>query len=1072
MDSKLSELFDNPSPAYRGKPFWSWNGKLNHDELIRQIHVFKEMGFGGFFMHSRTGLVTEYLGEEWFDLINACTEEAERLNMEAWLYDEDRWPSGTAGGEVTQNPAYRLTFIRLRVVPIDDFVWEEGLLAVFSCKLDGLAYSELQRIVHPGNLEELIQSTARGHEYSILAFSLEEQQRESFYNGYTYLNTMDREAVERFIELTHERYKSNCSQHFGKSMPGIFTDEPHRGSLMDGFGLANEDAHWLAPWTHTLVSKFSEKYSYDLVSKLPELFLQPKGRAVSQVKWHYTDLLQELFLENYMMPINAWCERNNLFLTGHALHEDSLTAQTAMVGSIMRVYEHMGYPGVDVLTEGNRKYWIVKQLTSVARQLGREWRLSELYGCTGWQMSLAGHKAVGDWQALFGINLRCHHLSWYSMEGEAKRDYPASFSFQSSWWRLYNEVETYYARLGVILSQGTPDCELLVIHPVESVWCQIYPGWSRRLQAASPAIQKLEQHFEDVFHCLARMQIDFDYGDEEMIARMYAVEADGAGKIRLRIGQSRYTSVLITGMTTIRSTTLSLLEKFANAGGQVIFADEPPSYVDAAPSENACKLADQVTRIPYSEEELGSTLQAVTSRIVKIEDVKPSEGKQDLFMQVRQDGETCYLVIMNMNIKEWRRNVLITVQTDGIIEEWNCLSGERSLVPTLITDEGRLSFIVDFPPAGEHVYIIKDQASAGNSAALPTLPLVEEIDSVALRGPYAYRLSEPNVCVLDRAAYKIGEQEWSGPVDILKADRKIREQLGLSYRSGDMIQPWYRNKQREESLREGKPLTLRYRFVVEELPCPDHLFLFVESPEKFKIRINDQSIHTSTAEGWWIDPCFVKLPIPPGVLKAGNNWVELSVVFHPEINLESVYLIGDFGVRLEGSTTVMTKLPEKLTTSDITSQGLPFYGGAISYLVEQDAVMEAVDHFQFDRDSHRYCLSLRFPSFEAAALLMREGSEQTFLPWEPYEAKITGNDALEIEVFLTRRNTFGPLHQLPLHTAAYGPFNWITDGERFSNRYVLLPSGLLEEPQIILKTTSVNLFQGDEGDAGKFEGFK
>jgi len=67
---------------------WLMNAKLEKDELLRQLPVFKEMGMSGVCMHSRTGLATEYLGEEWFELINTCADEAERLGLEAWLYDE------------------------------------------------------------------------------------------------------------------------------------------------------------------------------------------------------------------------------------------------------------------------------------------------------------------------------------------------------------------------------------------------------------------------------------------------------------------------------------------------------------------------------------------------------------------------------------------------------------------------------------------------------------------------------------------------------------------------------------------------------------------------------------------------------------------------------------------------------------------------------------------------------------------------------------------------------------------------------------------------------------------------
>ena len=110
--SKIYDDFKSPGVYYRGKPFWSWNGKLEKDELLRQVDVLKEMGFGGYFMHSRTGLVTEYLGEEWFELVNAVADKGEKLGLENWLYDEDRWPSGTAGGFVTMNPDYSASYIR------------------------------------------------------------------------------------------------------------------------------------------------------------------------------------------------------------------------------------------------------------------------------------------------------------------------------------------------------------------------------------------------------------------------------------------------------------------------------------------------------------------------------------------------------------------------------------------------------------------------------------------------------------------------------------------------------------------------------------------------------------------------------------------------------------------------------------------------------------------------------------------------------------------------------------------------------------------------------------------------
>jgi len=115
---------------------WSWNGDLEEDELIRQVHVMKEMGMGGFFVHSRTGLKTEYLGDKWFDLINRCADEAGKLGLKAWFNDEDRWPSGLAGGLVTRYPEYRAKLMSMEISNPAEFKPDEKYIALFSCRLN------------------------------------------------------------------------------------------------------------------------------------------------------------------------------------------------------------------------------------------------------------------------------------------------------------------------------------------------------------------------------------------------------------------------------------------------------------------------------------------------------------------------------------------------------------------------------------------------------------------------------------------------------------------------------------------------------------------------------------------------------------------------------------------------------------------------------------------------------------------------------------------------------------------------------------------------------------------------
>ncbi|MBQ2712543.1 MAG: hypothetical protein IJF71_04115, partial [Clostridia bacterium] len=86
--------------TYRNKAFWAFNGSLQVDEIRSQVREFASAGYGGVFLHARGGLKVPYLGKEWMAACRAAITEAEKYGLEVWLYDEDGWPSGFAGGLV------------------------------------------------------------------------------------------------------------------------------------------------------------------------------------------------------------------------------------------------------------------------------------------------------------------------------------------------------------------------------------------------------------------------------------------------------------------------------------------------------------------------------------------------------------------------------------------------------------------------------------------------------------------------------------------------------------------------------------------------------------------------------------------------------------------------------------------------------------------------------------------------------------------------------------------------------------------------------------------------------------
>jgi len=294
-------------------------------------------------------------------------------------------------------------------------------------------------------------------------------------------------------------------------------------------------------------------------------------------------------------------------------------------------------------------------------------------------------------------------------------------------------------------------------------------------------------------------------------------------------------------------------------------------------------------------------------------------------------------------------------------------------------------------------------------------------------------LHEPNVCVLDIADYKVDNEGWLTE-EILKADRKIRERLKLPYRGGRMIQPWFAGKKEHPELCD---LALRFKFGIDTIP--EKIILACETPEEFEIKVNGRNAAALTG-GYWVDPCFKLLAIDPCALTVGDNEITLSTRFRADINLEAIYLLGDFGVKLVGSKPIITALPNTLAIGSVVSQGLPFYGSGISYYIDLPECKDG-EH-----------MSIFTPHIDAACLKVKSGEIEKLVFTRPYEADVTqmAGQRIELQYLLTRRNTFGPLHMPHKKIHWYGPQSFITEGEDFNLEYQLLPQGMTAEVMIKL----------------------
>ena len=503
---KTIEKIKNDLPSFGSIPFWSWNDKLEPEHLRRQMRDMKNLGMGGGFMHARAGLETEYLSDEWFECINACVDEAEKLEMQAWAYDENGWPSGFGGGKLLgdkKNLGISVEY-KFGEFPQSD---DELVIAVYKKNGDG-SFTKVER-------------ECGEKEYLILWKNYDAE----------YVDTLNAEVTKKFIACTHEEYKKRIPADkfgVGKPMPGFFTDEP-------------QYCRWGNPYSDILPDEFRKAYGYEVYDVLPAIFFDYPGCDKHRYDYYY--LLHKLFTNNFIKVIYEWCVENGVELTGHAVEEASLTTQMWCCGGVMPFYEYETIPGIDYLGRDIKNDLSYKQLGSACAQLGKKRALSEMFACCGWDVTPTELKKIADAQYAGGINLMCQHLYPYSERGQRKRDYPLHYSEHNPWRDELGIFNRYFTNLGATLAQGDEYAPLLVIHPMHSAYC--------RFKMTEWNMVDLESKFIDLVNLLGENQVPYHFGDEWMMERHGRVDGD-----RIVIGKKSYGTVLIPYVYTLDSNTV------------------------------------------------------------------------------------------------------------------------------------------------------------------------------------------------------------------------------------------------------------------------------------------------------------------------------------------------------------------------------------------------------------------------------------------------------------------------------------------------------------------------------------
>ncbi len=996
----VAEGIQAPGAEYSTGPLWVWNDMLTAEQLEHTLDALVAQNVRQVWVHPRPGLMTPYLSDEWFSLWEATLAAARERGMLVWIYDENSYPSGFAGGNVPEEmPESRglgLTLHAEKRVA----AFHHAILAVYEKTEDGYK-----------NITEEVAVQREATEGELVVARIEETRPSPWFGGKTYVDLLLPGVTEKFLELTLEPYRKHFGKDFGSLIPGSFTDEPHLKP--------SGDMHW----TPDLPEVFQERWGDDFFEGLP--YLRDDSEAGRQFRFRYLCMLNELFIERWAKPYYNYCEKYGIEFTGHYWEHGWPNCASVPDNMAMGAWQHR--PGIDTLfnqySEGpNAQFGNVRaviELASVARQTGRERTLCEAFGGSGAEMRFQDYKRIGDWLQVLGVNTINEHLSDVTIRGARKRDYPPTFSYHSPWMAEYQTLADYFTRLSYALSQGQQINRCLVLEPTTTAWMHHFVD-NGKLAALGDGFQLLVTN-------LAKQQVAFDLGSEAVINEFGSVgELDGEAV--LQVGECAYTAVVIPAeMETLHRAVFELLAAYMEKGGIVFSCAslEQPACIDGAPDEATEAMRSHDNWKVVSTTELATVINARCHQTVQ---VALSPGNTAVVYHHRRQLADGDILFIANNRKDVAASGIVEAMAAGVRQVNLDTGAIQGYAFDAIENNGiRASFTLE-PCDSILLFLDKTVVPAEQPQTVDG-----EAEAIALSEIEVKRLDDNNL-ILDYLDVAAGKKSESG-VYWKKAAEVSFQENGLRGNIWDHCVQ-FRDELLQTEFEAESGFIARYNFTIEEA-VPDTLYAVVERADLYTITCNDTPV-AAEADAWWLDRAFGKIDIAKAA-KVGLNELVITAlpmtIFH---ELEAAHIIGDFSLKAAENGFVIVPA-QPLGVGAWKEQGLPLYGHRVAYTAE--ATLDKVDG--------QY--KVKLPAWEGVvASVLVNGKDAGSIYRQPMECDITkllqeGENTIEVVVYGSLRNTLGPHHgDAGLGFTHPGSWNQAPEKEQpAGTAYFAMPYGLL-----------------------------
>jgi hypothetical protein len=525
------------SPGVELRPLQIVHGVPAQQATPEAMERLKDLGLGGIVCNVA---FDSYLSSEanWrtcVEAVKACAQ----VGLRVWIYDEEGYPSGAAGGLVLKENR--------------DF---ESL---------ALAYD-------PSRADPFVVRASYEHTHA----------SNNFHAARRYPNLIDKAAVASFLRVTHDAYYRHLEPFFGNTIEAFFTDEPslmavNIGPLPDDIRKRVRVADPLdpnvqplpsVPWSADLPGLYRERYGQDLVARRKSLF-EGDTDADRQVRRQYWALVADLLAQRYFGQIEQWTRAHSVASSGHILWEEELLHHAALEGNSLKMLSLMDIPGLDMLSSNPEAViytgWMTAVLpASAALASGRRLVMTEVSDFSE-TMANRGPAPVADmcataaWQAALGVT---EFTLYYNRRQRTAEDYQSYCAF--------------VGRLNALLREAWPSPRVLLYYPIRDIWSEYKPVAAKlTMESQSQRLRYIVNSFMSLGQRMTRGQISFALVDHEMLA---------TGRVQgdtIHIGKGSFRALVVPAGAELPPSVEQRVSQFEAGGGRVLRATSPAN-VDLA----------------------------------------------------------------------------------------------------------------------------------------------------------------------------------------------------------------------------------------------------------------------------------------------------------------------------------------------------------------------------------------------------------------------------------------------------------------------------------------------------------